>query len=132
MSLTIIPQNSAGQNSGLNHGQNVLELEASGKLVPSDFEKLESTFQELVQQNGKLRVLFRMQDFHGWEPVAFWDEIKFDVKHLGDIERLAMVGEKQWEKFLGVFGRPWMAAKMRYFDKSALPEAREWLSGDSV
>jgi hypothetical protein len=115
-----------------NNGGNILEMEASGKLVASDFQSLESMFQRLVKQNGKIRVLFRMRDFHGWEPVAFWDEVKFDLKHFGDIERLAMVGDKQWEKFLGVFGRPFTAAEVRYFDESALPAARVWLERISI
>lgn len=115
-----------------NNDGNILEVEASGKLVATDFRSLEGTFQRLVKQNGKIRVLFRMRDFHGWEPVAFWDEVKFDLKHFGDIERLAMVGDKQWEKFLGVFGRPFTGTEIRYFDKSALPEARAWIERNSV
>ena len=115
-----------------NNTGNILELEVSGNLVASDFQGLESTFQKLVKQYGKIRVLFRMRDFHGWEPVAFWDNVKFDLKHFGDIERLAMVGDKQWEKFLGVFGRPFTAAEIRYFDESALPAARVWLERNSI
>jgi len=115
-----------------NNSGNILELEVSGKFVASDFQGLESTFQRLVKQYGKIRVLFRMRDFHGWEPVAFWDNVKFDLKHFGDIERLAMVGDKQWEKFLGLFGRPFTAAEIRYFDESALPAAREWLARNSI
>jgi SpoIIAA-like len=115
-----------------NSGGNILEMEASGKLVASDLQSLESMFQRLVKQNGKIRVLFRMRDFHGWEPVALWDELKFDLKHFGDIKRLAIVGDKQWEKFLGVFGRPFTAAEIRYFDESALPAARVWLERNSI
>ena len=122
MSLQIIENNSG----------NILELDVSGKFVASDFQSLEATFQKLVKQYGKIRVLFRMQDFHGWEPVAFWDEVKFDLKHLRDIERLALVGDKQWEKFLGVFGRPFTSAEIRYFDKSALAEARAWLELSTI
>ena len=122
MSLHIIGNNSAS----------ILELEASGKLVAGDFQSLESTVQRLVKRYGKIRVLFMMRDFHGWEPVAFWDEVKFDLKHFSDIERLALVGDKQWEKFLGVFSRPFTAAEIRYFDKSALLEARAWIEQNSL
>ena len=114
-----------------NNSGNILQLDVSGKFVATDFQTLESTFQRLVKQYGKIRVLLRMHDFHGWEPVAFWDEVKFDLKHFSDIERLAMVGDKQWEKFLGVFGRPFTAAEIRYFDKSALPDAHAWIERNS-
>ena len=37
-------------------------------------------------------MLFDMTDFHGWDAGAAWEDIKFDIKHFADIERLAMVG----------------------------------------
>ena len=58
---------------------------------------------------------------------ALWDDIKFDLKHFADIERLAIVGEKAWEKGMSVFCRPFTAASIRYFDRAAVEEARGWL-----
>ena len=55
------------------------------------------------------------------------DNIKFDLKHFSDIERLALVGEKRWEKGMSVFCRPFTTAKIRYFDRPAVAEARAWL-----
>ena len=75
----------------------------------------------------KIRVLIEMIDFHGWEERALWDDIKFDVKHFSDIERLAMVGEKKWEKGMSVFCKPFTTAKIRYFDHAAIADARAWL-----
>ncbi|MGK2940922.1 MAG: STAS/SEC14 domain-containing protein [Immundisolibacter sp.] len=34
---------------------------------------------------------------HGWEASAAWKDITFSAKQIADIERLAMVGEKQWQ-----------------------------------
>jgi hypothetical protein len=45
-----------------------------------------------------LRILFIMDDFHGWTAGAMWEDTKFDLKHWKDIERLAIVGETKWEK----------------------------------
>src|SRR5215831_6712634 len=82
-----------------------------------------------VQVGGKLthQVLFEMVDFHGWEGAALWYDIKFEAKHFSDIERLAMVGDKKWEKGMSVFCKPFTAAKIRYFDSGAIAEARAWL-----
>jgi phosphoketolase len=41
--------------------------------------------------------LFELTGFHGWEAGALWDEIKLDIRHFADIERLAVVGDKKWE-----------------------------------
>ena len=106
---------------------NVVEVTASGKLTDEDYRRLVPAFDRLVHQHGKLRVLFNMVDFHGWNMSALWDDIKFDLKHFSDIEMLAMVGDKAWEKGMSVFCRPFTTAKVRYFDRSAIDEARAWL-----
>jgi hypothetical protein len=85
-------------------------------------------FESLVKKHGKIRVLFEMADFHGWRAGALWEDIKFDVKHLSDIDRLAMVGDKKWEQGMSVFCRPFTAATIRYFDVAAIQEARAWIS----
>jgi hypothetical protein len=81
-----------------------------------------------VKQHGKIRVLFRMNDFHGWEAAALWDDIKFDLTHFSDIERLAIVGEKRWEKGMATFCRPFTTASIRYFDVADIEAARAWLA----
>ena len=75
----------------------------------------------------QLRVLFDMTGFHGWEAGALWEDIKFDVNHFGDIERLAMVGETKWEHGMATFCKPFTKATIRYFDHADAAEARTWL-----
>jgi len=108
-------------------GGGIVICTVAGKLVRSDYERFSSRFDGMLQKHGKLRVLFEMKDFHGWEPSALWDEIKFDIKHSNDVERLAMVGGKQWERELAVFSEPFTAAPVRYFDLSGLAAAMKWL-----
>ena len=72
----------------------LLVVNVSGKLAAADYERFVPEFDRLVQKHGKLRLLFDMTGFHGWETAALWADIKFDAKHFADIERLAMVGEK--------------------------------------
>ena len=84
-------------------------------------------FERLIKLNGKMRVLFDLAGFHGWEAGALWEDIKFDVKHFADIERLAMVGDKKWEHGMAMFCKPFTKAKIRYFDRADAAKAREWL-----
>lgn len=108
-------------------GGKVLEVAASGKLTHSDYEHFVPAFERLVKQVGKLRVLFEMTDFHGWEVAALWDDVKFDLTHFSDIERLAFVGDRKWEKGMSAFCRPFTSAAIRYFDYTELDAARKWL-----
>jgi hypothetical protein len=108
-------------------GGKVLEVQVTGKLTHADYQRLVPAFERLVKQHGKISVLFEMAHFHGWDAGALWDDIKFDVKHFSEIERLAMVGDTKWEQGMSVFCRPFTTAKIRYFDSAALEEARTWL-----
>jgi len=108
------------------NGGRVLEVAVSGKLTHGDYEHLVPAFERLAKQHGKIRVLFEMTDFHGWEAAALWDDVKFDLKHFADIKRLAMVGDKKWEKGMSVFCRPFTTATIRCFDHAAIGDARTW------
>lgn len=105
----------------------MLEIQVSGKLTHEDFQHFVPEFERLVKQHGKIRVLFDMVNFHGWEAAALWDEIKFDLKHFKDIERLAMVGNKTWEKWMAGFCKPFTTAEVRFFDPTQYAEGRVWL-----
>ncbi len=109
------------------NGGKVLVLHISGKLVKADYERFVPEFERLLRQHGKLRVLFDMSDFHGWEGSAAWEDIKFDIKHFADIERLAMVGNKKWQHGMAMFFKPFTKATSRYFDHADAAEAGKWL-----
>ena len=100
---------------------------ATGKLAKADYEHFVPEFERLVRQNGKLRVLFDMTGFHGWDAGALWEDIKFDMKHFADIERLALVGEAKWQHGMATFCKPFTKATIRYFDHADTVEARKWL-----
>lgn len=106
----------------------MLEVQVGGKLHHEDYKHFVPEFERLVKKHGKIRVLFEMSDFHGWEASALWDDVKFDAKHFADIERLAMVGDKKWEHGMSVFCRPFTTAKIRYFDKTEADKAHAWLA----
>jgi hypothetical protein len=108
-------------------GGNVLVVHVSGKLAKGDYEHFVPEFERLVRQHSKLRVLFDMTGFHGWEAGALWEDIKFDIKHFADIERLAMVGDKKWQHGMATFCKPFTKATIRYFDHAEAVEARTWL-----
>jgi hypothetical protein len=110
------------------NGGKILEVRVNGKLAHEDYQRFVPEFERLVKQKGKIRVLFEMADFHGWKAAALWDDIKLDLKHFSDIERLAMVGDKKWEKGMSVFCKPFTTAKIRYFDTAQAAEAHAWLA----
>jgi hypothetical protein len=108
-------------------GGKTLVLKLSGKLAKEDYERFVPEIERLIKQHGKLRMLVELADFHGWELGALWEDIKFDAKHFGDIERLAIVGESKWEKGMAAFCHPFTTAKIRYFDMADRTAAFAWI-----
>ncbi len=108
-------------------GGKLVAVHISGKLTSADYEHFVPEFDRLVGLHGKLRVLFDMSDFHGWDAGALWEDTKFAIHHYNAIERIAMVGEAKWQRGMATFCMPFTSAKLRYFDHGAIDAALEWL-----
>jgi len=105
----------------------MIHVTVSGKLTKEDYLLFVPRLEKDIQEIGKIRLLFQMQDFHGWKMAALWEDLKFDMKHFSDIERLAMVGDKKWEKGMSVFCKPFTTAKIRFFEAEEVDQAINWL-----
>lgn len=110
----------------MNHG-NVLEIQATEKFTHADYQKFVPEFERLTKKYGKINLLFEMVNFHGWDATAVWDDLKFNLKHFSQIDRLAMVGNKKWEQGMANFCAPFTHADVRFFDPTQFADARAWL-----
>ena len=108
-------------------GGKILILNLSGKLTKEDYAGFTPEVERAVKEHGKVRMLVRMNDFHGWTLGAMWEDMKFDLYHFSHIERLALVGDKRWEAGMAVFCKPFTTAKVQYFDESKADEAGTWI-----
>jgi len=108
-------------------GDNIIEARITGKLTAEDYENFVPEIESAIKDHGKVRILLELIDFHGWNAGALWEDTKFAVKHFNDIERLAIVGDRQWEKGMAAFCKPFTTAKVRYFDVTDLDKARQWI-----
>src|SRR4030095_2708491 len=110
----------------------ILEVHLHGKLGREDYEKFIPETERLIGQHGKISILVEMHDFQGWDGGALWEDMKWNVRHFNDIERLAIVGEKTWHRWMTGFCKPFSNAEVRYFEPDRLDEARAWGAGGEV
>lgn len=106
----------------------IIEVNLSGKLTKEDYEHFLPEVEGLIKKHGKVRMLVKMHDFHGWTLGGLWQDIKFDWQHFSDVERLALVGDSKWEAGMAMFCKPFTTAKIRYFDESKAAEAHDWIN----
>lgn len=91
---------------------NTLGLKVAGKITSEDYEAFLPRFVEQVSSI---------------EPAALWQELKFDSKHLKDVERCALVGDSAWEKWMAKMSTPFMKGEVKFFEPEAMDEAWAWL-----
>ncbi|MCA9237079.1 MAG: STAS/SEC14 domain-containing protein [Planctomycetales bacterium] len=106
----------------------LVSVEASDKLHRDDYQQFVPELERQIARHGKIRVLFDMHDFHGWQAAALWEDVKFDMKHFKDIERVAFIGDKTWERWMATFCRPFTTATIRYFDHGEKDAAQSWIA----
>lgn len=106
----------------------IMVVRASGTLVKQDYAGFVPAFRQAAAgRSGKLRVLFDATHLKGWDPQAIWEEVKFDIKHLSEMERLAIVGNREWQHLMARIGNVFPHVQARYFEESQSAEAQTWL-----
>ena len=105
----------------------VVTLIFKGQISREDYELFVPQLEGLMGQDEKIRLLVELRDFGGWTLGAAWEETKFTVKHFNDIERLAIVGDRQWERGMAQFVKPFTSASVKYFDRDKLDAAKQWV-----
>ena len=108
----------------------VVGVKLSGKLHDEDYKRFVPMIESILTAEGKVRLFVQFEEFQGWDMHAAWDDFKFGLKHYSDFERIAMVGDRKWEKWMASFCRPFTKARVKYFDKAEVDAAWKWLESN--
>jgi len=107
---------------------NTIAIRATGKLSHEDYQTFLPKLEEQIKELGKVSILFELDNFSGWELEAAKDDFKFGMAHMADFERIAIVGDNAWEKWMTLMAKPFLpSGTVRYFDQEALQQAWDWL-----
>ena len=110
-------------------GPGTLEFVASGKLTDFEYQSvLIPQLENAIQESGKINLLWKMEDFEGWELHAAWDELVLALKTRNAIDRIALVGDKPWQQKLSSYLKPLTHAEVQYYDLNQCEQAKEWIS----
>ena len=105
----------------------VLGFKLCGKLHDEDYKQFVPRMETILTARGKVRLFLEFEEFQGWDMHAAWDDFKFGLKHYSDFERIALVGDRRWEKWMASVCKPFTRAAVKYFDRSEVYAAWAWL-----
>jgi SpoIIAA-like len=113
-------------------GDNRYRVDVGGTLARSELAKVQDAIAGEIAQVGKVRLLFVLDRFKGWEKGADWGDMTFYDQQGMNIERIAIVGEEQWRDDALMFALAGLRkAPTRYFLPSEIDGACVWLAQPS-
>jgi SpoIIAA-like len=105
----------------------VVGYKAIGTITASDYKKLEPEVKSFVEKEGNIRMLFDLSDFK-WEKLEAWlPDLKFGHEFHKKIEKIAIVGDKTWEKWMTHLAKPFYARDAKFFPSADIDKAWAWL-----
>ena len=115
-------------------GENIIATRANDLLGIKDYEKIHTFIHNIINTGKKVRWYFEMDDGSISNSTGFWEDgiIEIDYgnmkfTHSDDIETIAIVGDKKWEKCMLSIMKPFTKANLRYFELSEKEKAKEWI-----
>jgi universal stress protein A len=102
-------------------------IKVSGKLTDAEYKNFIPKVESVINEFGAIKLYVDMLDMDGWEWRVAWDDFAFGIKHWNNFTKLALVGEKRWEKFSAQVADKINKAEVRFFDRKETTEALIWI-----
>ncbi len=110
------------------NGNFFLSLKPQGTLTHKDYEiiipMIDAALEEVKEP--KVKALIDGTELNGWEPRAAWDDFKLGLKHGNEFEKIAIYGNKDWQKMAAKIGSWFVSGEIKYFDN--YDDAITWLN----
>ena len=104
----------------------VLHIVADGQLTTEDYIEFVPRFEQLAHATNPVLIELG-PNFTGWSLGGLWRDLEFDAAHLRQFGRLAVLGDKRWERWGTEASDLLFPGEMRFFEASSREEAEEWL-----
>ena len=107
----------------------VLGYVINGKLRKEDYQMIDQQMTSLTEQHGKIKLYIEWLNLEGMTPDSLWANMKTEFKHVSSLNKMAMLGSKDWIENLteaGDFVTP--GIDMKFFELGRKQEALNWLT----
>ncbi|MDO1445416.1 STAS/SEC14 domain-containing protein [Rhodocytophaga aerolata] len=109
------------------HADNLVAVIVSGLLEKADYTRLLLEVENKINRYGKIDIYWEMVDVDGWDLQGILHELTFDLKHLNDINRAAIVGDRKWEEVVTNVAQHFTTAEVKFFEPAEREQAMTWV-----
>ena len=98
------------------------------KLKADDFAAIAPQIEELIRQQGQVRLLIDATAMHGWEDIeALKKHILFAKDHQSKIRRIALLAGHNWQHWIAAVVSIFVHPEIKAFGADQEDAARQWL-----
>jgi hypothetical protein len=105
----------------------VVGYKVVGKVTAEDYQQLEPEILGLLDEYDAVCLLLDLQAFAGEEVKAWLPDLRFGHHFHDKIDKMAIVGDKRWEKWLTALADPFYAKDAQFFHSDETDKAWAWL-----
>lgn len=98
-----------------------------GRLSDAEVEAMHEQLDSIIADKGSARVLVDLTAMEGMEPSAVWEDLHRSVGKLGDIDRLAVIGDERWHEWVTTASDTIAPIEAHYYAPAESPAAWTWL-----
>lgn len=107
----------------------VVTVRLIGKLEPSAYDGANEEIDNVMSRSEHVRLMLDLRDFDGWSGLAaIGEHLSLVREHRRVPERLAVVGNKAWQKLAERVMAKFVNARTKFFDADDYDGAVAWLS----
>lgn len=112
---------------------NIVGFKFNDHLTEEDYDAFVSQVKHNLERHTTTRVFFELEDVDGWSPENQWEDLAFDVRHVSDLDKVAVVGDESsdfWDTWTDKVELLFPLAELETFPSEDRDEALEWIRGD--
>ena len=102
-------------------------IKVFGKLTDSEYRNFIPRVESVINDFGSIKLYVDMLDMDGWEWRVAWDDFAFGIKHWNEFTKLALVGDKRWERFSAQVADKINKAEVQFFSRQEIVKAMIWI-----
>ncbi|MCP4359733.1 MAG: STAS/SEC14 domain-containing protein [Chloroflexi bacterium] len=105
----------------------VLGYKLIGKIGKVDYEVLIPEVEAVLTEYGSGRLLLDMTEFKREKAEVWGADMKFGREYHKKISKMAIIGDKKWEKWMTKLASPFFADETKFYHSKDIESAWVWL-----
>ena len=109
---------------------NIVGFRLGDTLTEDDYDDFVSELRNELEAHTTTRLVLDIDDVDGWEPEEQWEEMALDIRHVQDLDKVAVIGDDVWEPLMDKIELLFPMSQIQTYEDADREEALGWIRGE--